>query len=238
MLTRRHALALGAASIATSALASEVQRVLFIGNSFIIEHDVPGMFANIALQAGHAIEVDMIADGGALLADVVADQDAFQIDAKYDPDLIVLQDYSTAALYPNRAKSSHAALRAFCRLNVRRILFATWARAEGHKLYGREGMPRTPTEMTERVERHYSARVCPDLLGHTLSKLAPVGRAWMLGKGLPLHRGDGYHASRTGAWLSALVLARTAGLAPERPEPPYGVKSPRRLIAIARQVVP
>ncbi|MEO1492720.1 MAG: hypothetical protein AAFV19_11260 [Pseudomonadota bacterium] len=213
-------------------------RVLFIGNSFIIEHDVPSMFADIARQAGHTIVVDMIADGGASLSDVLADRAASDVVYTHDPDLIVLQDYSTVALYPDRAERSHAALRAFCNLSVRRILFATWPRAEGHKLYRREGMPSTPAEMMERVERHYTARVCPDLAGHASAQVAPVGRAWMLGTGLPLHRGDGYHASRTGAWLSALVLARTAGLAPDRPEPPYGVKSPGTLIRIAQQIVP
>jgi hypothetical protein len=238
MLTRRQALALGAASVAVPARAAEALRVLFIGNSFIIEHDVPGMFADIARQGGRDVAVDMIAEGGASLADVLAERDAHEIYAEYDPSLIVLQDYSTAALHPERAKRSHAALQSFCDPSVARLLFATWPRAEGHKLYRQSGMPRTPAEMTNRVEQHYSARICPDLVGQAGMRVAPVGRAWMLGTGLPLHRGDGYHASRTGAWLSALVLARTMGWAPDRPEPPYGVKSPGRLIRIARTVVP
>lgn len=243
MPTRRRAISLGAAALFSPGIirplrASEPLRVLFIGNSFIIEHDLPGMFADLAQQGGHDVQIDMIAEGGAYLADVLKDRDAFDIDREYAPGLIVLQDYSTVALDSRQAPRSHAAIRAFCQIQARRLLFATWPRREGHKLYRATGMPRTPAEMTQIVERHYAARICPDMASSLMTTVARVGQAWLLGTGLPLHRDDGYHASRTGAWLSALVLARTARLAPDQPTSPYGIASPGRLIQIARMIVP
>lgn len=238
MLTRRHALALGAAGLAFPAAATGPLRVLFIGNSFTFEHDLPQLFADIARQAGHDVHVDMIAEGGAHLADNLVDRDVFDLVDAYDPQMLVLQDFSTVALLPETATQSRRAFAQFCRLPVPRILFATWARQEGHKLYRQVGMPATPAEMTSLTHQHYTARVCPDLAAHRITKTAAVGRAWSLGDGLPLHREDGYHASLTGAWLSALVLARTAGLAPDTPVAPDGVASPGRLIQIARLAAP
>lgn len=238
-LNRRIALGLIAgASMPFVAIADQPLRVLFVGNSFIIEHDLPLLFADIARQGGHSIHVDVIAAGGAYLADVLAQKDAYDLYRDYDPQLIVLQDHSTVALDAEAAARSRRAMSSLCRLPVRRILFATWARAEGHRLYNQPGMPATPVEMTDLTERHYQARHCPSLAEASLSISAPVGRAWLLGNGLPLHRSDGYHASLTGAWLSALVLARTAGLAPDAPTAPDGVAFPGRLAQIARLIVP
>ena len=239
MLTRRRALALGAAALATPALSSDPIKVLFIGNSFTFEHDLPLMFADIARQGGHNVQVDMIAEGGAHLADTFRTQSPDHVVATYDPDLIILQDFSTVALVPEFSEDSHKALRSFCRFpSIRKILFATWPRAEGHKLYRETGMPRTPREMNDLVHAHYRAARCPSPRERTNHIIAPVGDAWMLGPGLPLHRNDKYHASLTGAWLTALVLARTAELAPETPASPQGVKLANRLIQIARTLVP
>ena len=181
--------------------------------------------------------MDMIAEGGAHLADHLERRSVDQIARQFRPDIVVLQDFSTVALNPQTAQRSHRAIRAFCKLagSSRLVLLATWPRAEGRKLYRQPDMPRTPAEMTSVVQAHYGAATCIDRPG---LQVAPVGQAWMLGTGLPLHRGDGYHASLTGAWLSALVLARSMRLAPDRPHAPAGVEAPRRLIRIARAVAP
>lgn len=237
--TRRQALALGAAALTTPALATTSMRVLFIGNSFTFEHDLPLLFADIARQGGHDVQVDMMAEGGAHLADYLQTQTADQIMATYQPDLLILQDFSTVALVPEFAENSLRALTAFCRYSsTRKILFETWPRREGHRLYRQDGMPRTPAEMHNLVRTHYQSAQCPAPHERTSHRLAPVGQAWMLGIGLPLHRNDGYHASLTGAWLAALVLARTAGLAPDIPTAPDDVRLGKRLIQIARTLVP
>ncbi|MEM7060782.1 MAG: hypothetical protein AAF557_24645 [Pseudomonadota bacterium] len=238
-LTRRSAIGLLAATAAAPAMAQAPIRVLFIGNSFTFEHDLPLLFADIARQGGYNLHVDVMAEGGAHLADYLQTRTADQIVATYNPDLLILQDFSTVALVPDFAANSLRALTAFCRhLMPRKILFETWPRREDHKLYLQAGMPRTPAQMHNLVHAHYQSARCPALYERLGQAVAPVGRAWMLGTGLPLHRNDGYHASLTGAWLAALVLARTARLAPEAPTAPKGVRYPSRLIQIARTIVP
>ncbi len=220
-------------------VADEPLRVLFIGNSFTIEHNLPELFAGIVRQAGTEVDVDMIAEGGAHLADHFEAMPPYRMYQQYNPDVIILQDFSTAALHPEHAAKSTRALMSFCRnLRVRKVLFETWPREEGHQLYRQPGMPRTPSEMKDIVTRHYSSSDCPSMLEKHMTRHARVGLAWILGTGLPLYHPDKYHASLTGAWLSALVIARTLGLAPKRPIAPEGVRVTGRLVQIARMVAP
>ncbi|MEL7467893.1 MAG: hypothetical protein AAFN27_05545 [Pseudomonadota bacterium] len=182
----------------------------------------------------------MIAKGGVHLADHFEEKSPKAILHKYDPDAIVLQDYSTVALDFGHAGRSARALMSFCKyVTIKKVLFATWPREDGHKLYQTPGMPKTSAAMNTLVEQHYTiSSRCQSMSERAATRVAPVGHAWILGTGLPLHRQDGYHASLTGAWLSALVLARTMGLAPDMPVAPKGVKVPGRLTQIARIVAP
>lgn len=239
-LTRRTMLGMSAGAIVSPALSNEPLRVLFIGNSFTLEHDLPNLFADIVRQTGQDIHVDMIAQGGAHLADYLEGTSVREIYEAYRPDRIVLQDYSTVALESAAAVRSYQAIQAFCELwpYASRFLFATWPRREDHRLFNQPNMPDSAAEMNRLTERHYGEAAECGFWERNNVRVAPVGRAWILGTGLALHRSDGYHASLTGAWLSALVLARTMGLAPSRPVAPDGVKVPARLHQIARMVAP
>ena len=239
-LTRRTMLGSLAGAVASPAPAKEPLRVLFIGNSFTFEHDLPNLFADIVRQTGQDIHVDMIAQGGAHLADYLESASVREIYDAYRPDLIVLQDYSTVALGDATALRSHQAIKAFCELwpYASRLLFVTWPRREGHSLYSQPNMPKSPAEMSRLTAEHYKGATDCGFWERNNVRVAPVGHAWILGTGLALHRSDGYHASLTGAWLSALVLARTMGLSPNKPVAPDGVKVPARLHQIARMVAP
>jgi hypothetical protein len=235
-LTRRAVLAGLAAWPGASRAARSSMQILFIGNSFTLEHNLPGLVGDLAEQAGWTVAVSVHARNGAFLWEHLERMTVPQMLDMHGIDaagrvLLVLQDHSTAALTAETRARSLAAFAALRDLRHRKLVFPAWPRREGHKLYGQPAMPRSPREMADRITRHSSQAA--ETAG---AALAPVPQAWMLGMGLPLHRSDGYHASLTGAWLTALVLARAARLAPKKPEAPEPVRRPTRLHQIARTV--
>ncbi len=237
-LTRRAALAGALAALSGPAFAAQPIRVLFVGNSFITQHDVPALFADIAGQAGHRIETRLIARNGAFVVDQFKDRfDLLDQVEAHDPQIVVVQPHSTAGLTEDNRSRSFRRLHDFRFLYRRVVYMAPWPRRAGHALYSQPGMPADPQAMVDLTEQHLASVLSFDL-SLPRAQIAPVGRAWLLGEGISLYAPDGYHATRTGAWLAALVIARTLGLAPDRPTPPPGVKSLGPLVRIAATVAP
>ncbi len=226
-LRRRTALALLFGAAAHPAWTGELRRVLFIGNSFTAEHDIPSLFAEIAAQSGHELLTHRLTRNGASLTHQL--DTGLAAIAELHPDVLVLQDHSTVALTEEARQRSIEAINRFGEHGPPvRVLFETWPRRAGHALYRRRGMPSDPGAMMELVSGHYARwRGSPGWF------VAPVGQAWRLAEGIDLYASDGYHANRSGAWLSALLLARTAGLAPSRPKAPHGVVHPAELTLLA-----
>lgn len=176
-------------------------RVLFLGNSFTREHDLPARVASEAAGFGFRLDVAMIAPGGHRLHQHSADAATREVVAGFDWDVLVLQDFSTEPLdEAGRARSRRAAETLVALGDAVPVLFATWPRAPGHPLYAQAGGPNGSTEMNAVVERHY------DSLARSLGGvLAPVGAAFV-GRS-ELYRADGYHASERGAEVAAAILA-------------------------------
>ncbi len=217
MALGRRALLLGL--LAAPAWGAEpLRRVLFIGNSFTFEHDVPARVAALAAADGRPIETHMIARGGARLALHWARPEVRET-VSWGWEAVVLQDHSTEALYADRAAAGRRAVRQIAEAAqpAALVLVAPWARAPGHQLYRLEPRlgyagPRTPAEMMRLTMAH--TRALAEATGATL---APVAAAWeaALAKGRRLHREDGYHAAPAGAELTAAVI--WAALAPRLP---------------------
>jgi len=208
-------------------------RLLFIGNSFTERNDLPGMVAGL-LRAGGAVEIvrtRMVAAGGAQLHEHAANEELRADIAELGWTAVILQDFSTAALFETDGQRSAAAMADLAEratgAGARPILMSTWARRAGHALYGQrfEGFaaPKGPREMTEIVSAHYAK-----VASGAGAAVAPVGDVWIAAREIlphiPLHAPDGYHASATGTYLAALVIARTLGLDPRAAEwAPEGV---------------
>lgn len=198
-------------------------RLLFVGNSFTARHDVPGQVAAMLEAGGVAdrVRTREVAPGGSQLHDHARSEELRRDIAELNWTAVILQDVSTAPLFETDSARSAEAIGRLSRIamegGARSVLFSTWARAPGNALYRQsfEGYaePRGPAEMTAVVSRHY------ETLSEELGAfLAPVGEAWQIaGEVLPhiaLHANDGFHASPAGAYLSALVIARSLGLDP------------------------
>ncbi|MFK7943180.1 MAG: hypothetical protein AB8B85_09740 [Paracoccaceae bacterium] len=243
MLTRRHLLAGAAALTATPGSTSATHiRIGFVGNSFTLQHNVPEMVRRLLDSVwfdSFSFNIETFARNGAYLADRKDPQAALGL-ARRDSQhfgILVLQDHSTSALTHVKRTQSLAAIRRFNDLAVNTTLFATWPRRADHQLYRQPGMPRSAVDMVEQTEAHLANAMGSETSDERY-RIAPVGRAWLLADDIDLYAADGYHANISGAWLSALVLARAITGKNVDAVAPKGVKLPDRLAEIARFVVP
>ncbi|MEO1468658.1 MAG: hypothetical protein AAFV86_06365 [Pseudomonadota bacterium] len=192
--------------------APDSVRVLFVGNSFTYEHDVPGRVAALAAGEGVALDVELLAEGGARLGATLARPGMRALLAEGHWDAIVLQDHSTAALDSAfRAEGATAVAYAAAVAPAPVVLFSPWAREAGHALYTRglglrPGVPRPadPAAMTAATAAHVDRLAA----GNGTVHVAPVARAWAaaIAGGRRLHGPDRYHAAPAGAALTAEVL--------------------------------
>lgn len=209
----RRALLLGGLAAATSRQTARARplRVLFIGNSFTIGHNVPALVDSVAQDAGLTWQTKMIARPGMTLTRHIAETQFFELLHTQKPDMLVVQDHSTEPLtVEGRQRSANALSKIRSVSPVPMILFATWPRHHAHPFYAKwSHVNMTPRQMMEIVEAHYQFEA--RRLG---AMVAPVGRAWMDAADIGLHlfADDGYHASASGALLTSLVLARTLGI--------------------------
>lgn len=170
-------------------------RALFVGNSFTLRHDPPGLAARMSTQsaAGPLLAVTTLAREGASLLNHLEDGGLERMLKQQRFDFVVLQDQSTAPL--NRPASFFDAARR-CDVMIRSagartVLFSTWL-GRGQRDW----------------EAVFSAY---DKLGTDLSaSVAQVGRAWRAAaeRGLDLYDPDGEHAGPLGAHLTACVFHR------------------------------
>ena len=212
-----HALCLSLAACSQAPEPSTIKRILFVGNSYTFQHQVPKQVAG-RLSKLHGPDVayvaTMVADGGQNLIKYVDDPrilKAFEANAF---DYIVLQDQSTATFYAVDHQDFFKAVRWFktkaTAEGAEIILYQTWPRRDGHDFYSqrpRRGFtpPSTPQEMRVRLEKTYQQAAQA-----SGAQVAPVGNCWMQrGNHAALYQRDGSHATREGAALAANVIAQT-----------------------------
>jgi len=192
-------------------------RVLFVGNSYTLYHDVPAQVAALAASLGRSIvegrpgppptiEPHAVLQGG---ADWKLHRESLGTPARIAEgfDVVVLQGKSTDPLLARLSFARHgAALACLARRHGARVIFAqTWAWAADHPSYRDRWTQRSPEAWAAQVRRAYAR-----LALVTSAEIAPVGDAWLRAlrraPSLDLHDVDRHHASPLGAHLAALVL--------------------------------
>ncbi len=188
-------------------------RVLFVGNSYTYENNLPFVFEALA-DPVRDVDVAMMASGGATLRRHVERSGVLDSLSRFD--VVVLQEQSLfgptrlveglavvgdPADYRGAVREIAAAAR---RAGTRVVLFATWPR---------EDTPRFLAALHNPVV---------DAAAETGATVAPVGLVWeRLGDraGLDLYGPDGSHPSLGGTYVAAVVLARAVlgQAAPLRP---------------------
>ncbi len=92
--------------------AAACTRILFIGNSFTFENDLPGMFSKLANSGGHRVITGMAAQGGWTLADHVNSSATMNQISASKWDYVVLQEQSEIpAFEQSRAVTMYPAAR-------------------------------------------------------------------------------------------------------------------------------
>jgi len=208
--SRRAVLGALAAAVACPAAGVEpLRRVLFVGNSFLRQHDVPGRVAALARVGGRPIDSHAILRNGATLEGHLR-HPALRQTLGWGWEVVVLQDFSTNALFDDRRRRASEAVRLMQGMarGAEIVLVTPWPRAPGHRLYERAAAPgfaapRTPVDMA-RANGEHAVALSADLG----ARVAPVASAWVeaMAGGADLHAADGYHANPQGAALTARVL--------------------------------
>ncbi len=182
--------------------------VLFIGNSYTHQHDVPSIVAQIAAANGTALEVNMIAPGGVFLDEHAASVQVLDAIRSGGYDIVVLQPQSLEVasdeLFPTRTFPAAAKLAGEAQANDSTvILYQTWARQFGSDIVGKNHS----AQHQANLERF-------DLMARSQgASTARAGEAWELALADRftdlLYQPDGSHATPTGAYLASASLART-----------------------------
>ena len=185
-------------------------RVLFVGNSFTYENDMPALVHRLGASSGRArpiFAVEYTAPGWRLRR-AAADHGLETLLRTVRWDWVVLQEQSEIpSLAPERrrrdmypfARALQQKIRA---AGARTLLFMTWAYEHGDDAA-------VPHDSFAAMQARLAAGY--DELGRELRvPVAPVGLAWAAARRadsrLRLWQGDGRHPSRVGAYLSACVF--------------------------------
>ncbi len=189
--------------------SEECTRILFIGNSYTFENDLPGMFAELASSGHHFMETRTLAQGGWTLADHVNDKNTLPAIQSERWDYVVLQEQSEIpAFEQSRTASMYPAARTLVRMIEQNgenpIFFMTWAYRDGDKAYGYNDYD----SMQNQIVVGYLSIVRE--LG---VPMAPAGYAWWwIRKQAPeidLWQSDGSHPNPNGTYLAACVFYAT-----------------------------
>lgn len=176
-------------------------RVLFVGNSLTYYNDLPrivqAMYA--AARPGHAVEVDLLAEGGAKIADHLREGRWAELLAERRYDLVVLQDLGGFPACADDFPGCRDAIASVCEAtrlvragNAEPILFGTW-----------QGVAQFQKALSEATREE--ARRCG------LNVVADTGAAMQRFRGSEVGTSpwlDDGHPALAGSWVAAATLTR------------------------------
>ena len=187
-------------------LAPTPARVLFVGNSMTLRHDLPGRIRGLAEGAGQALQMATAAANGARLIEtwsIGAFRDALELGW----DILVLQDFSTTCLRAPDRWGSGFAMRSMVKAARAQgvLLYPTWAFPPRHGVYNGEAgllarLPEDPTAFARAIMDHYGRLADAEGWRH-----APVTNV-MLPDATPWLEGDLHHLNPQGADYVARIL--------------------------------
>lgn len=206
------------------------KRLLFFGNSFSQQGNVPAQVGRLAELAGHPSPL-VVSDlmGGQDLAYHISQIDSYPennvtnaaLSGTNTWDHVIIQGYSTEATRLRDATIFRSnALALYRRVKdhasgkgagVQPILYQTWARAFGHSYY--PGTFPDPYQMQQEIRTNYQAAaelILAEKPGGDV-RISRAGDAFELGafNAADLYASDLYHAGILGQHLAALMLYKT-----------------------------
>jgi hypothetical protein len=182
-------------------------RVLFVGNSFTYENDLPELVHRLAPGSSPIYSVSYTA-GGWTLQKFAHDRGLERVLREAHWDVVVLQEQSEIPSFAprDRAREFDPYVRELTReiraAGAQPLLFMTWGYRHGDKLNIPDD---TFAGMQTRLEQGYV-----DAAREVHAAVAPVGLAWSEAiserPGLDLWANDDRHPNRAGSYLAACVF--------------------------------
>ena len=191
-----------------SPVARPCLHVLFVGNSYTYENDLPGTFAALAASGGYGVSTAMVATGGATLADHAASGVTQAAIRELARGVVLLQEQSQIpAADPERQTVMFPAVRSLVdatrSANAEPVLFSSWAHLDG---WPERGLGYAA--MQSAIDAGYGA-----IANELAVRIAPVGDAFRASLGadpsIELWSADGSHPSPAGTYLAACVIYGT-----------------------------
>jgi hypothetical protein len=193
----------------TSVTLGQSQNVLFIGNSFTMNYEMPKKFSQIAKNEGKSVYVKQLTKGGMDLQYHATNPNTYQTIKSEPWDYVILQAKSFEPLYDSitlekttkkYGKQIIDSIR-FNWPNAKIMLFMTWGYAEGIDLDQNRGHL-SYTEMQNRLNKQYLL-----FADEFKVAVAPVGEIWEQVKNeypaISLYDNDSYHQNKVGSFLIA-----------------------------------
>lgn len=208
--------------LAAAPARAETLNVLFVGNSYILRNDLPGMLEKIAASGkGAQIKAQAAAKNGATLKQLWDDEklrSELYVGRRH---FVVLQEQSLWAQLPetveDTAKSARMWGEEIEKAGAKAVIFETWERQPGSFWYTdkRYGYLKSPKNMRDKnfaatgaLAAQIKAQVAP--VGHVYAALLQQNSKW------PLYEADSHHPSIPGTYLAALVFYKAlTGRSPE-----------------------
>lgn len=196
-------------SLITLNTFTQVDSILFLGNSYTSSGNVPGLLNSLVKASGKELFIDTYTPGGKQLSQHYSDPTSLSKINSHQWDYVVLQEQSqmplidpnTTIYYGQKIAIDQVKLNNKC---TEVITYMTWARKAGNSWLNEIGL--THDEMAGYYENFYS-----DIWKNIPGRVSPVGKAFheATKQGLDVYSGDGSHQNSTGAYLSALVFYAT-----------------------------
>ena len=221
-------------------------RVLFVGDRYTIDNDLPEIVRELAASTAEprVLQLESVLMDGATLRDHTTTTGAIGRIRDGHFDVVVIQGNNTEPLRPASEFRTDAALldQAAVASGARLVWFATWALRAGHPDYTALPYLVDPRSMTYSVDEAYDFEyVLANTLVHQHGIRAHVGVAFHIAveehPEIDLYAADGSHPSAAGSVLAGCVLSQmitgTTASAPDSTPPGVDHATASTLCAIA-----
>jgi hypothetical protein len=189
--------------------------VLFIGNSYTTENDLPNTFRLLAQSLGEDVTVAVSAPGGFTFQDHYTYGPTHQLLESQDWDFVVLQEQSQLPAFPDDIEETTmygGILTAYIETNYEctwPVFYMTWGRENGDQQNCASNPPVCTYEGMQQLIRDRYVQLGLQNDG----RVAPVGVAWQeimaTQPGIDLFQPDGSHPTLAGTYLAACVMYAT-----------------------------
>lgn len=191
-------------------------RILFVGNSYTYFNNLPMMVTQVANSAKaepfHFVADMYVGKAEAKLRDLAQDDALLQKIAQGAYHIVVIQEQGLVPLYDDERRESQKAMETLAehvyKSKASLVIFGTWARKQGdrvykEKVYSNFSPPRSPEEMTLRLNEYYK-KMAVELE----AVYVPVGMYWYGAQRrfpeIELFAANGTQPSKAGSYLAAL----------------------------------